>query len=184
VTSNYADITNVTIREGRFITQADDDQRRNVIVIGVNAADALFPGKQQNIAGNRSAHGWLQFRDRRGVREAQGRLLWRKRRRQCRLYAFTHGQKVAPARGYLLFVIKARSGQLNDALTQTEDILRRRRNVKFGDPNNFDVKTADNFVKQFDSITAMVGLIANRDFQSWPSGRRHRRDEHHAGECD
>jgi putative ABC transport system permease protein len=59
-----------------------------------------------------------------------------------------------------LFVIKARSSQLNEALTQTEDILRRRRNVKFGDPNNFDVKTADNFVKQFDSITAMVGLIA------------------------
>jgi putative ABC transport system permease protein len=69
-------------------------------------------------------------------------------------------QKVAPGRGYLLFVIKARSGQLNDALTQTEDVLRRRRNVKFGDANNFDVKTADNFVKQFDSITAMVGLIA------------------------
>ena len=69
-------------------------------------------------------------------------------------------QKVAPARGWLLFVIKARGGQLNEALTQSEDILRRRRNVNFGDPNNFDIKTADNFVKQFDSITAMVGLIA------------------------
>src|SRR5207253_5687951 len=59
-----------------------------------------------------------------------------------------------------LFVIKARSGQLNEALTQSEDILRRRRNVKFGDPNNFDVKTADNFVSQFDSIFAMIGLVA------------------------
>src|SRR5207249_10402148 len=69
-------------------------------------------------------------------------------------------QKVAPARGWLLFVIKARSGQLNEALTQSEDILRRRRNVKFGDPNNFDIKTADNFVKQFDSIFAMIALVA------------------------
>src|SRR6185295_14405240 len=49
VTSNYADITNVTIKEGRFITQADDDQRRNVLVIGINAADALFPGQSRNI---------------------------------------------------------------------------------------------------------------------------------------
>jgi putative ABC transport system permease protein len=32
--------------------------------------------------------------------------------------------------------------------------------VKFGDPNNFDIKTADKFIEQFDSITAMVGLIA------------------------
>ncbi|MDQ2856398.1 MAG: FtsX-like permease family protein, partial [Acidobacteriota bacterium] len=73
---------------------------------------------------------------------------------------FRTAQKVAPARGWLLLVIRGRSGQLNDALTQSEDILRRRRNVKFGDPDNFDIKTADNFVKQFDSITAMVGLIA------------------------
>ena len=32
--------------------------------------------------------------------------------------------------------------------------------MKFGDPNNFDIKTADKFIEQFDSITAMVGLIA------------------------
>ena len=43
---------------------------------------------------------------------------------------------------------------------QSEEILRRRRQVKFGDPNNFDIKTADKFIEQFDSITAMVGLIA------------------------
>ena len=45
-------------------------------------------------------------------------------------------------------------------MSQSEEILRRRRGVKFGDPNNFDIKTADKFIEQFDSITAMVGLIA------------------------
>ena len=69
-------------------------------------------------------------------------------------------QKVAPARGHLLFVIRAHSGQVPEALTQSEEILRRRRNVKFEAPNNFDIKTADKFIEQFDSITAMVGLIA------------------------
>jgi putative ABC transport system permease protein len=49
---------------------------------------------------------------------------------------------------------------VNEALTQAEEILRRRRNVKFDAPNNFDIKTADKFIEQFDSITAMVGLIA------------------------
>ena len=73
---------------------------------------------------------------------------------------FRTAQKVAPARGWNLFVIRARSGELNEALTQSEDVLRRRRNVKFGDPDNFDIKTADNFVKQFDSIFAMIGLVA------------------------
>ncbi len=73
---------------------------------------------------------------------------------------FRTAQKLAPARGYMLMIIRARSGQIAEALQQSEEILRRRRGVKFGDPNNFDIKTADKFIEQFDNITAMVGLIA------------------------
>src|SRR5213079_604559 len=73
---------------------------------------------------------------------------------------FRTAQKVAPARGYMQFVIQGKSGLVPEALTQAEEILRRRRHVNFGDPNNFDIKTADKFIEQFDSITAMVGLIA------------------------
>jgi putative ABC transport system permease protein len=159
VTANYADLTNVTIREGRFITDADDDQRRNVLVIGVNAADALFPG-EPNIAGKEVRMGGLNF-EIVGVLEKRKAGFFGENEEDNAVYLpLRTAQKVAPARGWLLFVIKARAGQLNEALTQSEDILRRRRNVNFGDPNNFDIKTADNFVKQFDSITAMVGLIA------------------------
>src|SRR5262249_13844193 len=32
--------------------------------------------------------------------------------------------------------------------------------VKTGDPNNFDVKTADNFIAQFDGIMGGIGLAA------------------------
>ena len=39
VSANYAGITNIVVREGRFITENDDQQRANVMVIGVNAAD-------------------------------------------------------------------------------------------------------------------------------------------------
>jgi putative ABC transport system permease protein len=160
VTANYADLTNITIREGRFITDADDDQRRNVLVIGVNAADALFPGEQSNIAGKEVRMGGLNF-EVVGVLEKRKAGFFGENEEDNAVYLpLRTAQKVAPARGWLLFVIKARGGQLNDALTQSEDILRRRRNVNFGDTNNFDIKTADNFVKQFDSITAMVGLIA------------------------
>ena len=160
VTANYGDLTNVTIREGRFITDADNDQRRNVMVIGVNAADALFPGEQTNIAGKEVRMGGYNF-EVVGVLEKRKAGFFGENEEDNAVYIpLRTAQKVAPARGWLLFVIKAHGGHLNEALTQSEDILRRRRNVNFGDPNNFDIKTADNFVKQFDSITAMVGLIA------------------------
>src|SRR5918999_687379 len=61
VTPNHVDITNITLSEGRFITDADDQQRRNVMVIGVNAADALFPGQRNNIAGTEVRMGGLNF---------------------------------------------------------------------------------------------------------------------------
>jgi putative ABC transport system permease protein len=160
VTPNYSDISNITIREGRFITEADNEQRRNVVVIGVNAADALFPGQQDNIAGTEVRMGGYNF-EIIGVLEKRKNAFFGENEEDNAVYIpFRTAQKVAPARGWMLFVLRARSGQLNEALTQAEDVLRRRRNVKFGDPDNFDIKTADNFVKQFDSIFAMIGLVA------------------------
>jgi putative ABC transport system permease protein len=160
VTPNYASIANVTIHEGRFITEADEEQRRNVMVIGVNAADALFPGKPGNIAGTEVRMGGYNFEIVGVLEKRKAGFFGENEEDNAVLIPLRTAQKVAPGRGWLLFVIKARSGQLNEALTQSEDILRRRRNVKFEDPNNFDVKTADNFVTQFDSIFAMIGLVA------------------------
>jgi putative ABC transport system permease protein len=160
VTPNYANIVNVTIREGRFITQSDEEQRRNVMVIGVNAAEALFPGQQNNIVGTEVRMGGYNFEIVGVLEKRKAGFFGENEEDNAVLIPFRTAQKVAPGRGWILFVIQARPGQLNEALTQSEDVLRRRRNVKFGDPNNFDIKTADNFVKQFDSIFAMIGLVA------------------------
>jgi putative ABC transport system permease protein len=160
VTPNYADITNIVLSEGRFITEADDQQRRNVMVIGVNAAEALFPGQSSNIAGTEVKMGGYSF-EIVGVLEKRKAGFFGENDEDNAVYIpFRTAQKIAPARGYILFVIRGRSGQLREALEQSEDILRRRRNVGFNEPDNFDIKTADKFIEQFDSITAMVGLIA------------------------
>jgi putative ABC transport system permease protein len=159
VSSNYADIYNVVLREGRFITELDDQQRANVMVIGVNAADALFPGRN-NIAGTQVRMGGYNF-EIVGVLEKRKAGFFGENEEDNAVYIpFRTAEKVAPARGYLLLIIRGRSGQVGEALTQSEEILRRRRGVAFGAPNNFDIKTADKFIEQFDSITAMIGLIA------------------------
>jgi putative ABC transport system permease protein len=159
VSSNYADITNIVLREGRFITELDDQQRANVMVIGVNAADALFPGRN-NIAGTQVRMGGCNF-EIVGVLEKRKAGFFGENEEDNAVYIpFRTAQKVAPGKGYLLLVIRGRSGQVGEALTQAEELLRRRRGVKFDAPNNFDIKTADKFIEQFDAITAMVGLIA------------------------
>ncbi len=160
VTANYADLYNITLKEGRFISELDDQQRANVMVIGVNAADALFPGQQSNIAGTEVRMGGYNFEIIGVLEKRKAGFFGENEEDNAVFIPLRTAQKVAPARGHLLFVIRGRSGQVNEALMQSEEILRRRRNVKFEDPNNFDIKTADKFIEQFDSITAMVGLIA------------------------
>ena len=160
VSPNYADITNISIREGRFITEADDDQRRFVMVIGVNAAEALFPGRQSNIVGTEVKMGGYNFEIVGLLEKRKNGFFGENEEDNAVFIPFRTAQKVAPAKGYLLLVIKARSGVVSQALEQSEEVLRRRRNVPFSQPNNFDIKTADKFIEQFDSITAMVGLIA------------------------
>jgi len=160
VSANYANITNIVIREGRFITENDDQQRANVMVIGVNAADALFPGQNQQIAGTQVRMGGYNFEIVGVLEKRKAGFFGENEEDNAVFIPFRTAQKIAPAKGYVLLVIKARSGQTTQALEQAEDVLRRRRSVKFGDPNNFDIKTADKFIEQFDSITAMIGLVA------------------------
>ena len=69
-------------------------------------------------------------------------------------------RKVSPRSEWMMLIIRAQTGHLRQALDQVEDILRRQRGVKFDEKNNFDLTTADRFIEQFDSITAMVGLVA------------------------
>jgi len=159
VSPNYAGITNIALREGRFISEMDDQQRANVIVIGVNAADALFPG-QNEIAGTQVRMGGYNFEIVGVLEKRKAGFFGENEEDNAVFMPFRTAQKLAPARGYMLMIIRARSGQIAEALQQSEEILRRRRGVKFGDPNNFDIKTADKFIEQFDNITAMVGLIA------------------------
>ena len=160
VSANYADLSNIALKEGRFISELDDQQRANVMVIGVNGADALFPGQQSNIVGTQVRMGGYNFEIIGVLEKRKAGFFGENEEDNAVFIPLRTAQKVAPARGYLLFVIRAHSGQVNEALTQSEEILRRRRNVKFEAPNNFDIKTADKFIEQFDSITAMVGLIA------------------------
>jgi putative ABC transport system permease protein len=43
VTSNYAEIENLNIAQGRFITPADEDHRSEVAFIGADLAEKFFP---------------------------------------------------------------------------------------------------------------------------------------------
>jgi putative ABC transport system permease protein len=159
VTANYADATNVSVREGRFITESDDTNRRNVMVVGVNVVDALFPGREDGIVGTEVKLSGRPF-EIVGVLEKRKNAVFGENDEDNSIYIpFRTARELSPRSEYVMLVIRARSGQLPQALDQVEEVLRRRRGVKFDQPNNFDLGTAEKMVSQFDSITAMIGIF-------------------------
>ena len=160
VQPNYAEMTNLVIKQGRFITEADNYQRRNVLVIGVNAVEALFPNEQDDVVGKvvrMNGTTWEII----GVIEKRKAGFFGENEEDRKVFLpYRTARKAAPERDEMLQIIQAKPGQLNEAAQEVEGILRQRRGVKYGESNNFDVKTADNFIAQFDGIIGGVGLAA------------------------
>lgn len=160
VEPNYMEITNVVLREGRFITHADNQQRRKVLVLGVNAADALFPNKEGDIVGKSVRMNGMMWQII-GVIEKRKAGFFGENEEDRKVYMpLRTARKVAPQRDFILHIIQAKPNRVAEAVAETESVLRMRRRVKFGEPNDFDVKTADNFIEQFDSIIGGVGIGA------------------------
>jgi putative ABC transport system permease protein len=160
VSPNYDRISNLTLLEGRFITEADNQQRRNVLVIGVNCAEALFPNEPTGNVGKVVRMNGTTWEIIGVIAKRKAALFGENEEDSKVMLPYRTARKAAPQRDYLLLIIQGKSGRLNEALEDSEEILRKRRNVKLGDPNDFDIKTAGEFIKQFDSITGMVGLVA------------------------
>jgi len=160
VTPNYINITNLVLKQGRFITEADNYQRRNVLVVGVNTVEALFPTEQDDVVGKvvrMNGTTWEII----GVIEKRKAGFFGENEEDRKVFLpYRTARKAAPQRDAILHIIQAKPGQLNNAVLEIEGVLRQRRGVKYGEPNNFDVKTADNFIAQFDGIIGGVGLVA------------------------
>ena len=159
VTPTYTKTTNIVLQEGRFIDEIDDQHRRDVMVIGTNIAEALFPGRSQ-VAGAQIMMAGRPFDVVGVLEEGKASAFGKSQADDAVLIPFRTAQKLYPGSKFLLLIIRAGSGRLAEAMDQVEAILRRRREVKFNDPNNFELTTSDKMIEQLDNISAKVGAVA------------------------
>src|SRR5262249_37548269 len=159
VSASYARVTNASLQQCRFISEVDDQHRRDVMVIGVNVVEALFPNRA-DIVGEQVD---LQGRPFEiiGVLEKRKSSFFGENEEDNAIFIpFETGRKRSQISKELSLNIKAKTGMLRDGLDQVEQILRRQRGVKYSEPNNFSLTTADKIIEQFDGITVGVGMFA------------------------
>ena len=160
VQPNYMSMTNLTLRQGRFISEADNLERRHVLVVGVNCVEALFPNDKDDVVGKVVRMNGTTWEIIGVIEKRKAGFFGENEEDRKVMMPYRTARKDAPDREEILHIIQAKPGQLNDAVQEVEGILRQRRGVKYGEPNNFDIKTADNFIAQFDGIIGGVGIAA------------------------
>jgi len=146
---------NAAMKEGRFFTASENHHRRNVAVIGEDIATALFPdvpaiGKEILVSGTTFLVVGVFEKPRGGTGDDEDRRV---------AVPYYTLRKIYPHAEEHGFRIQAHQGQLDLAVDQTRDILRRRRGVAYNDPDNFSIQTSQQIVEQFHAIVGVVALV-------------------------
>jgi putative ABC transport system permease protein len=157
-TANMALISPRDMRIGRVFSAEEDRRAARVAVIGANIAEALFPdgralhrailvdGAEYTIIG--------VFEKAKGGFFGENGL-----DRQINI-PLSIARVRYPQLDRFMITAKARPGLRQQAFEEIENILRRVRRTPAGEENDFSLSTADQIIKQFDSITGMVVMIS------------------------
>jgi len=148
---------NANLKEGRFISDGDNEHRRSVVVLGENVAKALFPnvdpigkmvvanGHEFEVIGEfalpKGGFG-MSNEDRRVVIP-----YYTFRKLYPNLNATFHGYR-----------IQAFPGRLDAAVDEARATLRRVRKVQYSAPDDFSIQTSQQAVESFYAILGAVAL--------------------------
>lgn len=147
------------IIEGRWFNQAEVDYKKDVCLIGSTVKETFFPyespvgqtlevnGREFLIVGHLEKKAQLLGGG--GGNNDESNTIY---------MPFDSALRIKPNADDIFILALAKEGRLQQARDQVEDMLRVRRQVDFGKPNNFSTATADSIIEQFQSITAGVAL--------------------------
>jgi putative ABC transport system permease protein len=146
------------VSEGRFFSQFENDTNQRVCVVRSRVAEDFFPNV--NPIGQSIDIGGQDFKVL-GVIQQREQLFGGSGSDDINngIYVpFNVAKKLKPNADDLYVLAVAKPGQIDAAKDQITDLLRVRRQVPFGQPNNFGMATADSIIDQFRAITGGVAI--------------------------
>jgi putative ABC transport system permease protein len=146
--------SNATMKAGRFFTEAENEHRGNVVIIGENVAKAFFPTLDDALGKEISVDGSTYTVV--GVFEKPPNSFGTNdedRRTVIPYYTF---MKLYPGSYEVAYRFLAYPGKLDAAVDQLRETLRRRREVPYDQPDNFSIQTQVEVVQQFNEIIGGV----------------------------
>ena len=158
VNEDYPRANNRYIGEGRFITRSDVLHSADVVVLGADVANALFPhldpiGREVLIRGRRYAVI--------GVMEKQGSTFFESTDQHVYLPITTfddHFPWIKRDVGVNIATVPHTPDQVETITEKGIAVLRARRQVPFNKPNDFGIMTPDKLIGNFRQVTGGIAL--------------------------
>ncbi len=160
VTPYYEFTHSQYIGVGRFITDADVRERSNVVVLGRDVVQALFENqdpleKEIKIAGT-------PYRVI-GIMETLGSFFGQSRDNSIFVPITTYQKyypELRPPETVFVIIVRPRSREdVPAAMDEIRDILRRRREVAPGEPDNFGISSQDALLDVYNQLTGATYLV-------------------------
>jgi putative ABC transport system permease protein len=150
--------TTEVLLEGRWFTENENETKADVALIGRAVVEGYFPfgsplGDKIEIGGREfTVIGILEKKEQLfggdGGNDASNTIYM----------PMGAALRLKPYADDLFILTVAKNGMLDKAKDQVQDLLRVRRKVPFGEPNNFSMETAASIIDQFKAITQGVFL--------------------------
>ena len=156
-TPSYFRMGVTNIGEGRYFTDEENNLHANVVVIGNDVANTLFPfsnALDQNVSINGRLYrvvGVLAARDifLVGAEDPNNE-------NKAVYMPYLTLRKLYPDVDDNFVMAQSAPGKMNEAVDEIRELLRRRRKVAYGASDNFGISTSDQILAQFGAITGGV----------------------------
>ncbi len=144
-------------RLGRFMTESEVARSARVCVLGSELADALFPhidplGKEIRIG----PEAFTVI----GVLEKRGQMFGQSRDNFAGIPITTLMKHFSYEKDRLeIIAVPRESARIDEAVQEIRNVLRQRRKVPFGKPDDFNVMTQDTLVDLYNQLTGAAYLV-------------------------
>jgi len=157
VTPSYATVQKTHLEQGRFFTETENDHRIDVVVIGHDLAETLFPAKDA-IDKELQVTG-MTFRVIGVMEKGKGVFLRDDSADKEVLVPYFAYLKHRPQDKENFLTVLTFPGKKSQATDEITGILRRRRHDGFDKPDSFGISSAEAISNQFRSIMGSIALL-------------------------
>ncbi len=157
VSHDYATVMPFDLGSGRYFTAQESTSGRNVIIIGADIAESLFPNSDP--VGQTVKVFGLKL-DVIGVMKKEGENMFGNSNDKSALIPVQFGRNVIDLRNGTTIVAKAKPGISNDEMKdELRGVMRSVRKIKPAAEDNFAINEMDIINKSFDQLFGVIALV-------------------------